>query len=75
MNKVDPHLVINGSKKYRQDPLQNVTEILFLFYEFFIGHFVKKLLKAFSKNIRPIKTKNSNYRFVILFSVYNQELR
>ena len=70
MNKVDPHLVINLSLKHRQDPLQNITEIIFLFYEFFIGHFVKILLKAFSKNIRPIKTKNSNYRFVILFSVY-----
>ena len=70
MNKVDPHLVINLSLKYRQDPLQSITEIIFLFYEFFIGHFVKILLKAFSKNIRPIKTKNSNYRFVILFSVY-----
>ena len=67
MNKVDPNLVINVSLKYRQDPLQNITEILFLFYEFFTGHFVKKLLKAFSKNIRPIKTKNSNYRFVIFF--------
>ena len=67
INKVDPHLVINVSLKYLQDPLQNVTEILFLFYEFFIRHFVKKLLKAFSKNIRPIKTKNSNYRSSFCF--------
>ena len=67
MNKVDPHLVINVYLKYRQDPLQNVTEILFLFYEFFIRHFVKKLLKAFSRNIRPIKTKNSNYRSLFCF--------
>ena len=64
---MDPHLVINVSLKYLQDPLENVTEILFLFYEFFIRHFVKKLLKAFSKNIRPIKTKNSNYRSSFCF--------
>ena len=72
MNKVDPHLVINVSLKYRQDPLQNVTEILFLFYEFFIRQFVKKLLKAFSKNIRPILTKTAIIVRYFVFSL--QEL-
>ena len=76
INKVDPHchqyLTKIPSKAVKTPHKMSRKYDNSYFIEFVIRHhdFCQTITEGISKNIRPIKTKNNSYRFVILFSAY-----